>query len=142
MVEPNSREWLERLSALEWLAAADNELAQGEQALGRRAFRPAVTHARRAAGMALNAVLRLTPAAAWPTGWGRSYMDHVVGLASEDRAPEVVREAATLLRDTPPQAPALVRLGAPDRRFLEAAQAIIDWARAETANLPGAPLAK
>ena len=59
-------------------------------------------------------------------------MDHVVALAGDDRAPVEVRAAATLLRDTPPQAPALVQLGAPDRRFIEAARRIADWARGET----------
>jgi hypothetical protein len=130
--EPDDRHWLNRLSAPEWLAAADNEIALAELALDRRAVRPAVTHARRGAGMALNAILRLGPGEVRPAFWGRSYMDHVVALADDEGAPVEVRAAAALLRDTPPQPPALVQLGAPDRRFVEAARRIAAWARRET----------
>jgi hypothetical protein len=49
--------WLYRLTVEEWLAAAEHELRLCEEALGRRAFRPGVTLARRAVGMAWNAVL-------------------------------------------------------------------------------------
>jgi hypothetical protein len=129
--DQDSSHWLYRLSAPQWLAAADNELAQADLALDRRALRVAVTHARRAAGMALNAVLCLTPEADWPP-WGRSYMDHVSGLASDAGAPADVQAAATFLRDTPPQAPTLIQLGRPDRRPLEAAGTIITWARTES----------
>jgi HEPN domain-containing protein len=125
----DDQHWLYRLSAQEWLVAAANEIAQGEVALGRRALRVAVTHARRAAGMALNAILCVTPESDWPSGWGRSYMEHVVALASDQNAPSEVREAAAVLRDTPPQAPALVQLGPPDRRSIDAAGRILDWAR-------------
>ncbi len=131
MAGGDEQHWLYRLSADAWLSAADNELLQADQALQRRAIRPAVTHARRAAGMALNAVLARTPEPDWPA-WGRSYMDHVVALATDARAPADVQEAARQLRDTPPQPPALVQLGPPDRRALEAAQRIVGWARAES----------
>jgi hypothetical protein len=115
--------WLHRLDAAEWLAAADTELRHCAEALARRAFRPGVTHARRAAGMACNAVLIVEDHPAW----GRSYMEHVVALADEEGP---VREAARLLKETPPVAPELVTLGKPDLRALEAARAIVEWARA------------
>jgi HEPN domain-containing protein len=126
---PDPTHWLHRLTAAEWLAAADTELGQCAEALGRRAFRPGVTHARRAAGMALNALL----VAEEHPSWGRSYMEHVMALADDATVPEPVREAARLLRDTPPAPPALVTLGKPDLRALEAAQGIISWARQRTA---------
>jgi HEPN domain-containing protein len=124
--------WLHRLDAAEWLAAAETELVHCAEALHRRAFRPGVTHARRAAGMALNAVLigEEHPA------WGRSYMEHVAAVASEEGP---MQEAARLLRDTPPAAPELVTLGKPDLRALEAARAITEWARTRVSALQPAP---
>ena len=121
--------WLYRLTAPGWLAAADTELIHCQDALSRRAVRPAVTHARRAAGMAVNAllVLREMP------GFGRSYMDHVAALTADAGVPEDVRAAATLLRNTPAAPPVLVPLGKPDLRILEAARHIVTWARATTA---------
>jgi hypothetical protein len=128
--------WLHRLTAVEWLEAATTELEHAATTLGRRAFRPGVTHARRAAGMAWNAVLAAAPAAdadALIARYGRSYMEHVAALASDDvpaDVPDDVRAAAALLRDTPPAPPALVQLGKPDVRPLEAARAIVAHARA------------
>ena len=117
--------WLHRLDAGEWLAAAETELRHAEEALGRRATRPGVTHARRAAGMALNAVL----VGADRPAWGRSYMEHVVALADDASAPEPVRAAARMLREAPSQPPALIQIGKPDLAPLQAASAIVDWAR-------------
>jgi len=122
--------WLNRLSAPAWLSAADNELDHLRAALGRRAYRPAVTHARRAAGMALNAVLRLTP----HERWGRSYMEHVVALASDENVPPDVRSAAATLRSLPAGPPALVPLGKADTASLDAAQTIVAWAGREVTN--------
>ena len=125
--------WLHRLSAAEWLAAAATELDSGEAALARRATRAGVTHARRAAGMAWNAVLIVAP----PTDdrYGRSYMEHVVALAQAPAGtgggdiPDEVRAAARLLRDTPPRPPDLITIGKPDMTSLDAARAIVDYAR-------------
>jgi hypothetical protein len=116
--------WLYRLSAPGWLAAAQTELRQCEEALGRRAIRPGITHARRAAGMAWNAVLVMAP----DEKYGRSYMEHVVALATDEGAPAPVREAAARLRDTPPTPPQLVQLGRPDLAPLQAARTIVDHA--------------
>jgi hypothetical protein len=126
MPGPDPGHWLHRLTVGEWLAAADTELAHAEAALARRAFRPGVTHARRAAGMALNAVLVGAP----DERFGRSYMDHVNALADDEGAPEPVRAAARRLRDTPAAPPALVTLGRPDLAPLEAARAVVAHARA------------
>ena len=120
--------WLYRLSAAQWLAAAATELSHCEQALGRRAVRPGVTHARRAAGMAWNAVLVL----AFDERFGRSYMEHVAALAQDESVPAPVKAAAARLRDTPSTPPALIQLGKPDLGVLEAARAIVDYARTQT----------
>ena len=122
--------WLHRFDAAEWLAAAATELVYCEEKLNNRAFRPGVTHARRAAGMAWNAVLVKAP----DERYGRSYMDHVVALAQtadDDAAiPEAVRAAAQTLRDTPALPPALITIGKPDMSALEAARVIVEYAKA------------
>ena len=136
MPGPDPAHWLHRLTADEWLAAAATELEHCAETLERRAFRPGVTHARRAAGMAWNAVLVL---AEDPT-FGRSYMEHVVALAKDTGSPDEVRAAAELLRDTPPLPPELITLGKPDLRVLEAARKIASYAATRVAGLR-APLA-
>jgi hypothetical protein len=127
--------WLHRLLPAEWLAAAQTEIEHAAAALGRRAVRPAVTHARRAAGMAWNAVLALAP----DERFGRSYMEHVAALCQYEAAPDEVRAAAQALRDTAPVAPALVTLGKPDLRALDAARTVIAFARARVAALEVPP---
>jgi HEPN domain-containing protein len=117
--------WLLRLTSAEWLAAADAELAHARGAVERRAVRPAVTHARRAAGMAWNAVLIARP----DPKAGRSYMEHVVALTDDAALPALVREAARRLRDTPPRPPELIRLGPPDDGSVRDAQVIVNHAR-------------
>jgi hypothetical protein len=121
--------WLYRLSVEEWLAAADNELGLCEAALERRAFRPGVTHARRAVGMAWNAVLVLQVQLQLDDRYGRSYMEHVAALATDDGAPDEIRAAARDLRDTPPAPPALIKLGKPNLQPLQSAQRLVAYAR-------------
>jgi hypothetical protein len=120
--------WLYRLDAAEWLAAATTELAHADEKLSRRAVRPGVTHARRAAGMAWNAVLVTAP----DERYGRSYMEHVIALAQtpDPSIPEELRAAARRLRDTPAAPPALITIGKPDMSALEAARVIVAFARA------------
>jgi hypothetical protein len=121
--------WLYRLTAAEWLAAADNDLAQAMEALQRRAARPGVVHARRAAGMAWNAALVDMPEPD-QARYGRSYMEHVVALAADDSGvPDAVRAAARKLRDTPPAPPELVSLR-PDLGAADAARILVEHARA------------
>lgn len=84
--------WLWRLDADAWMRAALTELEAGADHVAVR--RTALTHARRAAGMALNAVLvawgraQGSPQAltAAETRWGRSYIDHLRLLG--DSGPE------------------------------------------------------
>lgn len=126
--------WLYRFTVEEWFAAADHELRLCAEALGRRAFRPGVTLARRAAGMAWNAVLVLQPDD--HDRFGRSYMDHLATLADHEGTPEDVRAAARELRDTAPAAPTLIKLGGPNMAPLEAATRIIAHARRTAAQGP------
>jgi hypothetical protein len=136
---PDPSHWLHRLTPAEWLAAAETELAHAEAALARRAIRPGVTHARRASGMAWNALLAAAPD---PDGalvdrFGRSYMEHVTALADAFDVPPEVRAAAQLLRDTPPAPPTLVSLGkpgAPDLRAVDAARTIVTHARSAASS--------
>jgi hypothetical protein len=125
--------WLYRLTPAEWLDAATTELEHARAALERRAARPGVTHARRAAGMAWNAVLAAEPDAATADAlvarFGRSYMEHVAALAAADDVPADVREAARRLRDTPAAPPALITLGKPELGALDAATVITAHAR-------------
>lgn len=84
MSERDEQHWLWRFSATDWLAAAGTELEQGRARVESR--RAAVTHARRAAGMALNGALVAMAARGWPRArceqiWGRSYIDHLRALA-------------------------------------------------------------
>lgn len=118
--------WLYRLSAEEWLASAETELRHCADTLRRRAFRPGVTHARRAAGMAWNAVL----VESLDERYGRSYMEHVIAMAADDHVPVESRRAAQYLRDTPPASPELLTLGKPDLGPLDAARTIVDFAKA------------
>lgn len=80
--------WLWRLNAAQWLAAAQHEWTQAQARMDQR--RSCVTHLRRAAGMALNAVLvqtqedpKIREGFAPETHWGRSYMDHLQAAAQE-----------------------------------------------------------
>lgn len=117
--------WLYRLTAEQWLAAADNELRAAQQALSAKQQRAGVTYARRAAGMALNARLRLAPDAAY----GRSYMEHLQALHKDPAVSMELREAAGALLAVP-LTQQLVTLGPRgDTRLADFAARIIAYAR-------------
>lgn len=116
--------WLHRLDADEWLRAADNELKRAEQALAAKQQRPGVAGARRAAGMAWNAVL----VGAEDERYGRSYMDHLQALANDERADEPLRAAARQLLEAP-LSTNVIPLGKGDTRHADAARAIVEAAR-------------
>jgi HEPN domain-containing protein len=116
--------WLHRFDAEEWLRAAANELARAEEALAHKQQRPGVAGARRAAGMAWNAVL----VQAEDERYGRSYMDHLKTLAADERVPDAVRAAAQQLLEAP-LATNVIALGRGDTRHADAARVIIDEAR-------------
>jgi HEPN domain-containing protein len=119
--------WLHRLDSGEWLRAAENELRNAEAALLRKQQRPGVTQARRAAGMAWNAVLVLHEDEAY----GRSYMDHLRALKGDSAIPEPVRQAAAMLLGAP-LATNVIPIGRGDTRLSEQAQIILDEAKRRT----------
>lgn len=88
--------WLWRLDPDQWVSAARHELEQGRAAIATR--RAAITHARRAAGMALNGVLVAMADRGWPrehceSVWGRSYIDHLRVLAEHASTREPLGDA-------------------------------------------------
>lgn len=122
--------WLYKLSPDEWLRAAMGELRRAEDAYKRKSGRAGLAGARRAAGMALNALLILEPNEAW----GRSYMDHLLALSRDGGVgrPARVREACALLVETPLPGGELValRTSSADDRILEAARDVVAHAYA------------
>src|SRR5690606_34434130 len=106
------------------------ELRRAEGAYEQKNGRAGLAGARRAAGMALNAILVVSPNDAW----GRSYMDHLLAVKADtsDETPARVREACALLVETPLPGGALValRTGRADERVLEAARDVLAHAYA------------
>jgi hypothetical protein len=133
MTQPKDPDhWLYRLTPHEWLQAASHEVLAATRAIEEREQRRGVAYARRAAGMALNAVLVLQPNEAW----GRSYMDHLKALAGAGTAPAPVREAARELVEAPLDGPKLVRLGGASGDGISAAtKTVIEWCEEEVAAL-------
>lgn len=123
--------WLYRLTAEQWLTAAENELRAAEQALSAKQQRSGVTYARRAAGMALNARLRSFPDASY----GRSYMEHLQALHKDPAVSPELREAAGCLLNVS-LTQQLVTLGPRgDTRLADFAARIIAYSRLpETAS--------
>jgi HEPN domain-containing protein len=115
--------WLHRLSAEEWLRAAHNELRRAEEALAGKQQRPGVAGARRAAGMAWNAVL----VGAEDEAFGRSYMDHLHALAGAAGVAEPVRQAAAALVAAP-LATNVIPIGRGGTRLADCARVILEEA--------------
>ncbi len=120
--------WLHRLSPDEWIGAALGELRQAETALGLRESRGLVAGVKRATGMALNAALAVRPRGEW----GRTYVEHLRGLAADARAPAEVRAAARLVGETPLPTSGLVALRSRprDEALVEAARTVMAHAYA------------
>jgi hypothetical protein len=108
----DAEHWLWRLDAAAWSAAAEVELDAARASLAKR--RTAIAHCRRAAGMALNAVLVASrDRDDVEHMWGRSYVEHLQHLAAGTTGPlgtEAVAAAAAILA-TPMTPPPLVGLG-------------------------------
>lgn len=120
-------DWLRKLSPTEWLRAGLGELARAESAYAQNNARAAIAGCKRAAGMALNAVLIFEPNEAW----GRTYVEHVTALANDPTASTQLREACMLIVESHPPASAkatpIVTLRTPttDRRVVEAAKDVV-----------------
>jgi HEPN domain-containing protein len=105
-------DWLRRLAPDEWIRAALGELRRASAAYEGGDERGGAAGVKRAAGMALNAALIVEPNEAW----GRSYVEHLGGLAKDEAVPEAVRQACrTVLAAKGPGGAAgeLVRLRTP-----------------------------
>jgi HEPN domain-containing protein len=116
------RQWLTRLSVEEWMRAGVHELEHAYRALAARDLRGGLAHARRAAGMGLNARLCLV----FDAGWGRSYMEHLAACAADARVPEAVRDAARRLVEAPARSE-LVTLGPGPVDLADAAKTVLAW---------------
>jgi HEPN domain-containing protein len=116
--------WLHRFDAEEWLRAAGNELERARLALSGKQQRTGVAGARRAAGMAWNAVL----VAVEDETYGRSYMDHLQALAKDARLDDATRTAAQSLVSAP-LATNVIPLGRGDTRLADCARVIVEEAR-------------
>ena len=137
--------WLFRLSAADWLRSGEHELALARD--DSRSRRKVLTHLRRGAGMALNAVLvasfdknELTAEEA-ETIWGRSYIEHLrrctVAASPAPALPARVGEAAQTLMSLPLNDPErLVRLGGGHgpavQGAIEQTALMLEWAKAYT----------
>ncbi len=118
--------WLYRLTAEDWLRAAEGELLQAARALAARKQREGLTYARRAAGMAWNAVL----VRELDESYGRSYMDHLRALSRDERRAEDLRASARALLEAP-MTLELVPLGPGSTALADAANLVVSRARAE-----------
>lgn len=114
--------WLHRLGFAEWMAAALGELDRAYAELSARRHREGLTHARRAAGMGLNALLCVD----FDAGYGRSYAEHLSALAADARASVETRAAARRLVDAPVR-PELITLGRGSVELAEAAKLVLVW---------------
>jgi len=116
-------DWLRRLSPDEWIRAGLGELRRAEASYERGDARAGTAGVKRAAGMALNGVLLVEPR----ESWGRTYVDHVEALATEQAVPEAVRAACRTLLEAAGPSPGVVNLRTPraDERKLEAARDVI-----------------
>jgi HEPN domain-containing protein len=120
--------WLYRLSPEEWIAVALRELRKAEVAFGVRDSQGLVAGAKRAAGMALNAALLVRPRETW----GRTFVEHLSGLADDPLAPPSVREAAQVVGQTQAPSSGLIALRSRqgDEVLLEAARTVMAHAYA------------
>lgn len=120
--------WLARLTPDAWIRQGLGELSRAEQRLKAHERTAGVLGLRRAAGMALNGALCV----AWRP-WGRTYVDHLRAVASDEAAPPAVRDAAKLLDQVPlDRQPGVVRLTPPSEsaRWVEAAKTVMAHAYA------------
>jgi hypothetical protein len=126
----DTEHWLYRFTPREWVRASLGELEQARSAYTRRNARAGLAGCRRAAGVALNGLLALAESP--DARYGRSYMDHLQGLANDTDAPEAAREAARHLLQTPLPGGDVValRTATVNTRDLDAAETVMAHAYA------------
>jgi hypothetical protein len=115
--------WLFRYSPDEWIRAALGELARARRAWEQGNGRAGALGVKRAAGMALNAVLIVRP----EQDWGRTYLEHLTALAADSRAPQAVRTACQRVLEAQSPSGDLVSLRTPRSHtaFVDAAHDVI-----------------
>lgn len=126
---PEARpDWLTRLPPEQWIRQSLGELGRAEERLKAHDRTAGVIGLRRAAGMALNGAL----AVRWRP-WGRTYVDHLRAIETDDCVPRTVREAAKLLSGAEVERqPGVVRLTPPSEsaRLIDAAKTVMAHAYA------------
>lgn len=130
MPAPDPEHWLYRHQPREWLRASLGELEQARRAYAAHNGRAGLAGCRRAAGVALNGWLATHDEP--PEAYGRSYMDHLAALTDDPAAPEAVRVAARVLRQTPLPGGEIValRTATTDAKALDAAETVMAHAYA------------
>lgn len=121
-------EWLTRLTPEAWIRQGLAELSRAERLLQAHDRTASVLSLRRAAGMALNGALCVSF-----RDWGRTYVEHVRAIATDEAVPSSVQQAAQLLMAVPlEREPNVVRLTPPSEgtRWLEATKTIMAHAYA------------
>jgi HEPN domain-containing protein len=125
---PDPEDWLRKLTPDEWIRAALGEIGRAEKAFADRNVRAAVAGCKRAAGMALNGALSVEAR----EGWGRTYVEHLVGLAKDMTAPALVRAASAVVAsaEAPGGDVVLLRTPSSDAKVVEAARDVVAHAYA------------
>jgi hypothetical protein len=130
--------WLYRLSPDEWIAAALGEIGRAAKALDAGDARGGIVGLKRGAGMGLNAALIAEP----DESWGRTYVEHLQGLARDPRVPDAVREASRAVLDAHPPGGDVISLRTPrgHKHVVEAARDVVAhaWAVAKRHEAPPA----
>ena len=122
----DEKHWLFKLSPDEWIRAGQSDLKRAEDAYAANDARAGLAGAKRAAGMALNGALIVAP----DDLWGRSFVDHLMALSRDMRAPERVREACRELTQSTNPGLVTLRTNGTQERVLEAARDVIAHAYA------------
>lgn len=122
--------WLYRFAPREWIRASITELSKARSGAEQRDAKGLLAGCRRAAGVAINGMLALSRPP--DARYGRTYMEHLAALATDEAAPAEARAAAEkLLREpTPGGAVVLLRTPKRDEALLEAAETVMAHAYA------------
>jgi hypothetical protein len=121
-------DWLSRYAPEDWIKLGLSELSRAEKRLAAHDRSAGVIGLRRAAGMALNGAMAVSF-----REWGRTYVEHLRAVASDEAVPDAVRDAARTLNGVEiEQQPGIVRLTPPSEsaRWIEAAKTLMAHAYA------------
>ena len=129
-----SREWLTRLSALDWVRTGLAEVTTCSSSHDPRAM---VAGCKRAADMALNGFLRLE----YRDSWGRSYVEHLRAAAVDASMPEAIRERCDRILRAEPPSSTLVQLRSKrtENDLVEATKDVVAWVYGEVLKRDAVP---